>query len=292
MSSCRLFETGSETLGRPLILSDVRGGPSALTIATLKVAHCVGHDTVYDVQGIDTQLIIDFMNVGGKRMEWLGDKLISTAGSEMKDGVSVWLSDYGALLRWCGWRFLRTTHVVGGDGHWYIPSNSVYFAPHRTRTTEEMRHPQLGRSLRHIVVEVEWASLVDAENKGFSKLESLFALERNGTHIEEAWAVSVPDDMATLTATPLHALPQELHLPIEPVQERPPPSVLFLAVLTRTVLDHEHGHVRGYFKLECNRTFKVPAYSLLAAGGPAGGAGAPDLAVKDLLLLMNFTFQG
>lgn len=239
----------------------------------------------YDVNGVDPNVIVGFMDSdAGAATEWYDDKMITKIESHGKDTVAVWLLAYSVHMAVTEWSFMSQTHVVAGDNRWYLPSCSAIYDLDRPQPGEEREHSLLGRTLPHIVVEVERADLVDQQGKGFDKMRShLFQLDGpNNTHIEEGWVVCIPRPLDT--SVPIHAVAPEAFTPAPAEAQRPPSDVLFLAVMRRA------DPMISYFRLEANRTFRVPPYSLLSAAGPAGPPGALDLPINHLLRKLGYRF--
>jgi hypothetical protein len=201
------------------------------------------------------------------------------------------LHDLSRTLRWSGWAFFNNLHVVGGDGRWFLPQYSAYFRPQRKHSSAENLRAGEGNTLPNLAVEVEYASEIDQVGKGFRRAHDLlFPLEGpDSTHIKEIWVVNIPDNLNT-QRLPIVVLPVAQQPFATAITKRPPPTTLFLALLTRAVPPQQGGVVRAYNVLQANEVFRVPDYSVLSTHGPAGPPGSPGLPVNDLLVTIGFGF--
>lgn len=174
------------------------------------------------------------------------------------------------------------THTIGDTlVNALVPDAVGYYRPQRPKIKYEIDHLMISRTLPHWVVEVEVAAEVDSKHKGFRKIvDDYFPLVGNGGRVEEGWVLHVPDEFHVETVKELPADKQTVN---EVQSTRPSRTEVFVAVLTRKVPLGHVGHIRGYYRLLPNTVFRVPKCSLLSSNGPAGGEGAPDLNVNELL---------
>eukprot|EP01040_Poterioochromonas_malhamensis_P007962 gene7962-8605_t len=138
-------------------------------------------------------------------------------------------------------------------------------------------------------LEVEWESKAEQARKGFLKVTELFSfVGGNNTRIEEVWLLVYPqnDEGMIVTPAPLDQLPI-----IAKTQDRPTPGSKYLAIFVRDldltldqyVDDADRPLLVGYYLIEVNKIFRVPAYSLLS--------GAPDINTNQLLDAMGYVIQ-
>eukprot|EP01040_Poterioochromonas_malhamensis_P010881 gene10881-11858_t len=138
-------------------------------------------------------------------------------------------------------------------------------------------------------LEVEFENEARQRNKGFDKVNNLFSYRgANNTTIDEIWLLVYPHGNRVLTVP----VPSNL-LPVVPLsQERPARGSKYFAIFVRNldaegdfhhVEDAERPLLVGYYLIEPNMIFQVPACSLLS--------GAPDILTNELLDAMGNTVQ-
>jgi hypothetical protein len=274
-----------------------REGPGPLKLHLLKYK-IEKRRCFYDVAGVDPAVIKNYLEGSeGDRYEWIGDELVTTSESSTKRDVGIWVHDLSCALRRAGWVFCSNLHAVGGDGRWFLPNNTAYLNPQIVCCNTETHYPLQENPLPQFAVEVERASEIDEAGQGFCRANQLFALEgHDNTHIEEVWVINIPDGVKPRanprTTPPIISLPRDQHPLAMPITERPPPTVFFLALLTRAVPPQQGGVVRAYYVLQANEIFRAPEYSVLSVPGPMGPRGAPGLPANDLFLSMGFRVIG
>eukprot|EP01040_Poterioochromonas_malhamensis_P000303 gene303-317_t len=138
-------------------------------------------------------------------------------------------------------------------------------------------------------LEVEFENEARQRNKGFDKVNNLFSYRgANNTTIDEIWLLVYPHGNRVLTV-PVPPNP----LPVAPLsQARPARGSKYFAIFVRNldaegdfhhVEDAERPLLVGYYLIEPNMIFQVPACSLLS--------GAPDILTNELLDAMGYTVQ-
>lgn len=169
-----------------------------------------------------------------------------------------------------------------------------------------------GYQAQNWCLEVEWEREADQPRKGFLKVNELFSfMGANDTQIDEVWLLvyfqdddcellllEPPDEevLAVVAHNHLENIPTAIlpnPLPIVPrTIVRPPPRSKYFAIFVRDlnpsvgfdyVNDDERPFLVGYYVLEPNMTFSVPACSLLY--------GAPDIATKESLNVMGYEIR-
>jgi hypothetical protein len=184
------------------------------------------------------------------------------------------------------------THAVKyEDGRLVAPDMNLFSRHTRRPPSENLRHMMLaGCPAPNWCLEVEFQNEARQTNKGFDKVNNLFSYRgANDTAIDEIWLLIYPNNDPTTVQVPAPPNP----LPIVPLsQARPARGSKYFAVFVRNldaegefhyVEDAERPLLVGYYLIEPNMIFQVPACSLLS--------GAPDILTNELLDAMGYTVQ-
>lgn len=267
------FHTESPTPARACAGTAEKVSPIKLgELRMSKVGYVVTGVSVYDIHAL-----LD--SAEGENIEWFGDKLVIKVDAPAKDQGAQWvIADYTVAFRGHGWSFGRTTHLPSINCA-TIPHGHGFFRPGRPALTlSQATHAMAPKPMPQWVLEVEWTSLANAEDKGFRKIsETLFnQVGSDGSRIEEAWLLCLPN-MEGMETADIVEEPEDEHAFIQPQDQQPDEKHVFLAVLRR-----EAGAwpAVSYYDIVPNRRFVPPWYSVLAPQGPAGQPGAPSLSTN------------
>jgi hypothetical protein len=196
-------------------------------------------------------------------------------------------------------QFYEDRYSVNGGTHGIMFEGRRLLAPYMNLANRRNRRA-LPENLAHMMrrgypapnwcLEVEWETEAVRDRKGFPKVNEMFGLfGANETQIEEIWLLVYPqDDLKSLQAP----VPPN-SLPIVPrTAGRPLAGSKYFAIFIRNldlttgnqyVDDEERPLLVGYYLIEPNMLFRVPAGSLLY--------GAPDVNTNQLLDAMGYVIQ-
>lgn len=175
------------------------------------------------------------------------------------------------------------TATVPGPNSWRIPDFSATYEPERGSTGQQLGHAQEAAPLPHLIGEVEFEHMIDTPHKAIDKIERMFSwTDADGGRILEGWIICVAP--APQVPAPVAIAPHADQSFIQPQQARPPPGTLWLGIMTPGIAQPKGDPIRDYYELVPNTAFRLPAYSILAAGRFPGSPGAPVLPVNRLLL--------
>jgi hypothetical protein len=189
------------------------------------------------------------------------------------------------------------THGVRFAGRRTVvaPDMNLFDRQTRRAPPENERHMMReGYPSPNWCLEVEFESEARQTNKGFDKVNNLFSytgapVNNVPTRIDEIWLLVYPNNDPTTIQAP--APPNPLHV-VPLSQERPARGSKYFAIFVRNLdADGDFHHVEdaerplliGYYLIEPNMLFHVPACSLLS--------GAPDILTNELLDAMGYTVQ-
>lgn len=183
------------------------------------------------------------------------------------------------------------THGIYFEGGRLVASDmNLFNTQTRSASPDNEEHMMLpGYPAPNWSLEVEWEREANQTNKGFDKVNNLFSYTgANGTQIEEIWLLVYPQGNKVLNVPE----PPPNHLPvITKTQHRPVPGSKYIAIFVHDldltvdqyVNDAERRLLVGYYLIEPNKTFRVPACSLLN--------GAPDIRSNQLMKAMGYKIQ-
>jgi hypothetical protein len=181
------------------------------------------------------------------------------------------------------------------DGRLVAPDMNLFSRHTRRPPSENLRHMMLaGCPAPNWCLGVEFQNEARQTNKGFDKVNNLFSytgapVNNVPTTIDEIWLLVYPNNDPTTIQAP--APPNPLHV-VPLSQERPARGSKYFAIFVRNldaegdfhhVEDAERPLLVGYYLIEPNMLFHVPACSLLS--------GAPDILTNELLDAMGYTVQ-